>query len=217
MGVHGEHFNVGTLPEVNWLMIVKVVAISVIAAVVSIFFCKAMHGAHHFFGRIKNEYLRAIIGGAIIIALTLLAGNSDYNGGGLHIIEAVFNEGNVEYEAFLLKIVFTAITIGAGFKGGEIVPTLFIGATLGGAVGSIIGLPIPFAAALGIAALFCGVTNCPLATVLLCFELFGQEGLIFYVLSAFLSFSLSGYYSLYTGQKIVFSKISDEIIDQNGH
>ena len=84
-------------------------------------------------------------------------------------------------------------------------------------MGSIIGLPIPFAAALGIAALFCGVTNCPLATVLLCFELFGQEGLIFYVLSAFLSFSLSGYYSLYTGQKIVFSKISDEIVDQNGH
>lgn len=217
MGVHGEHFNVAIVPETDWLMALKVIAVAVIAAVVSIIFCKAMHGTHHLFAKIKNEYIRAAVGGAIIIALTLLVGNTDYNGGGLHIIEAVFNEGNVEYEAFLLKIVFTAITIGAGFKGGEIVPTLFIGATLGGAVGSLIGLPIAFAAALGIAAMFCGVTNCPLATILLCLELFGAKGLIFYVLAALLSFSLSGYYSLYTGQKIVFSKISDEIIDTSGH
>jgi len=144
-------------------------------------------------------------------------GSDTYNGGGIHIIEDIFHNGTVIHEAFLLKIVFTAITIASGYKGGEIVPTLFIGATLGSSIGYLVGLPVPFSAALGIAAMFCGVTNCPLATVLLCLELFGAEGLIFYVLAAFMSFLLSGYYSLYTGQKIVFPKLSDDTVNINGH
>ncbi len=216
-GIKGEHFAVDVIPDVDIVMILRVAAIAVVAAVVSIVFCKAMHGAEHIFSKFKNPYLRAVIGGGIIICLTLLVGDDTYNGGGIDIIEGIFHNGTIVYEAFLLKIVFTAITIASGYKGGEIVPTLFIGATLGSAIGSLIELPIPFSAALGIAAMFCGVTNCPLATVLLCLELFGSEGLIFYVLAAFMSFLLSGYYSLYTGQKIVFSKLSDDTVNRNGH
>jgi len=216
-GIKGEHFTVDLVPDVDIVMVLRVAAVAAVAAVVSIVFCKAMHGAEHIFSKIKNPYLRAVIGGAIIICLSLLVGSDTYNGGGIHIIEDIFHNGTVIHEAFLLKIVFTAITIASGYKGGEIVPTLFIGATLGSSIGYLVGLPVPFSAALGIAAMFCGVTNCPLATVLLCLELFGAEGLIFYVLAAFMSFLLSGYYSLYTGQKIVFPKLSDDTVNINGH
>ena len=119
--------------------------------------------------------------------------------------------------AHLLKILFTAVTIGAGFKGGEIVPTLFIGATMGGALALVLGMSPAFGAAVGIAALFCGVTNCPLATVLLSIELFGGEGALFYMIAAFVSFLLSGYFSLYSGQRIVFSKLREEEVNVQGH
>ena len=109
----------------------------------------------------------------MVILLTLLVGTRAYNGGGMDVIERIFEEGVVRPEAFLLKMIFTSITIGAGFKGGEIVPTLFIGATLGGTLALLVGLSPAFGAAIGIAALFCGVTNCPIATILLSVELFG--------------------------------------------
>ena len=133
------------------------------------------------------------------------------------MIERVFESGAVRPEAFLLKILFTAVTIGAGFKGGEIVPTLFIGATMGGALALVLGMSPAFGAAVGIAALFCGVTNCPLATVLLSIELFGGEGALFYMIAAFVSFLLSGYFSLYSGQRIVFSKLREEEVNVQGH
>ena len=131
----------------------------------------------------------------------------DYNGSGMHIIEGIFHGEEVSRIAFLMKIIFTAITIGSGFRGGEIVPTLFIGATLGFASADVVGLPVGLCAAIGMIALFAGVTNCPIASVFLSVELFGAEGLLYYALSIFVCFVLSGYFSLYSGQKIVFSKI----------
>ena len=187
-------------------------------ALVSILFCWAMHTGAHLFQRfIRNEWLRAAAGGVLVIALSLLCGTADYNGGGIAVIERVFESGAVRPEAFLLKILFTAVTIGAGFKGGEIVPTLFIGATMGGALALVLGMSPAFGAAVGIAALFCGVTNCPLATVLLSIELFGREGALFYMIAAFVSFLLSGYFSLYSGQRIVFSKLREEEVNVQGH
>ena len=112
----------------------------------------------------------------MVILLTLLVGTRAYNGGGMDVIERIFEEGVVRPEAFLLKMIFTSITIGAGFKGGEIVPTLFIGATLGGTLALLVGLSPAFGAAIGIAALFCGVTNCPVTSILIAFELFWFPG-----------------------------------------
>ena len=212
LGVHPERFNVGVIPEVSAEYLMKVLALAIVVALVSIVFCLAMKHSHEAFEKyIRNPYIRALVGGVAIIVLTLIIGNRDYNGSGMHIIEGVFHGEEVSKWAFLLKIVFTAITIGSGFKGGEIVPTLFIGATLGYTMAGAVGMPVAFCAAIGMVALFASVTNCPIATVFLAVELFGAEGLLYYALSIFVAFVLSGYFSLYTGQKIVFSKIKEEI------
>ena len=97
----------------------------------------------------------------------------------LNIIEHAVVGGHAKGWAWVLKIVFTAITIGAGFKGGEIVPTFFIGATFGCVVGHLFGLNPGFAAAIGMIAMFCGVLNCPIASIVLSIELFGSKGLYF--------------------------------------
>ena len=211
LGVHPERFNVGVIPEVSAEYLMKVLALAIVVALVSIVFCLAMKHSHEAFEKyIRNPYIRALVGGVAIIVLTLIIGNRDYNGSGMHIIEGVFHGEEVSKWAFLLKIVFTAITIGSGFKGGEIVPTLFIGATLGYTMAGAVGMPVAFCAAIGMVALFASVTNCPIATVFLAVELFGAEGLLYYALAIFVAFVLSGYFSLYTGQKIVFSKIKEE-------
>ena len=211
LGVHPERFNVDIIPETSAEYLLKVVALAVVVAVVSIIFCLAMKHSHKAFEKhIGNSYIRALVGGVAVIALTLIVGNKDYNGSGMHIIEGIFHGEEVSKLAFLLKIIFTAVTIGSGFKGGEIVPTLFIGATLGYTMADVVGMPIAFCAAVGMVALFASVTNCPVATVFLAIELFGAEGLLYYALAIFVAFVLSGYFSLYTGQKIVFSKIKEE-------
>ena len=212
LGVHPERFNVDIIPEISAVYLGKVLVLAVVVAVVSIVFCLAMKHSHEAFEKyIRNPYIRAVVGGVVVIALTLLVGTRDYNGGGMHIIEGIFHGEEVSKWAFLLKIIFTAVTIGSGFKGGEIVPTLFIGATLGFTMADVLGMPVAFCAAIGMVALFASVTNCPIATVFLAVELFGGEGLLYYALAIFVAFVLSGYFSLYTGQKIVFSKIKEEI------
>ena len=115
--------------------------------------------------------------------------------------------GDTIPQAFLLKILFTALTLGAGFRGGEIVPTLFIGSTLGCALGPLLGLDPAFGAAVSMIALFCGVVNCPMASMFLAIELFGGEGLLFFALACALSFLVSGRYSLYSSQRNVYSKV----------
>lgn len=119
--------------------------------------------------------------------------------------------------AFLLKIIFTAVTLEAGFKGGEIVPTFFIGATFGCVAGSLLGLNPSFGAAIGMISLFCGVTNCPVAALFLSLELFGSGGLLWYFLATAVSYMLSGYFSLYSKQKIMYSKVAPEFIDITAH
>ena len=211
LGVHPERFNVDVIPEISAVYLGKVVLLAVVVAVVSIVFCLVMKHSHKAFEKyITNPYIRAVVGGVMVIALTFAVGGRDYNGSSIHIIEGIFHGEDVSKWAFLLKIIFTAVTIGSGFKGGEIVPTLFIGATLGFTMADVVGMPVAFCAAVGMVALFASVTNCPIATVFLAVELFGAEGLLWYALAIFVAFVLSGYFSLYTGQKIVFSKIKEE-------
>ena len=115
------------------------------------------------------------------------------------------------------RSLFTALTIGAGFKGGEIVPTFFIGATFGCALGPVLGLDAGFAAAVGLVALFCAVVNCPLAALALAIELFGGGGLLLFAAACAVSYLLSGYYSLYSGQHIIYSKLRAEYINRTTH
>jgi H+/Cl- antiporter ClcA len=214
LGVHPERLNVGELPAIHVSNLWQVALIAVAVALISALFCHVMHLSGKLFSKyIANRYLCILAGGVIIILLTLLVGNTDYNGGGIHVIERIFEHGEVVPWAFALKILFTAITIGCGFKGGEIVPSFFIGATLGGALSFLFGISPALGAAVGMAAMFCGVTNCPLATCFLCVEMFGGEGVLFYALATFISFVLSGYIGLYTGQKMLFSKLNEELLD----
>ena len=161
-----------------------------------------------------NPFVRVAAGGVIVAILTFVVGTRDYNGAGMAIIEQAFSS-RVVWHAFILKIIFTAFTLGAGFKGGEIVPAFFTGATFGNAVSPIIGLNSSFGAGIGLICLFCGVTNCPLTSMILSVELFGAEGLPFFAAACATSYMLSGYTGLYSGQKIVYSKTRAEFIDKN--
>lgn len=184
----------------------KIVLLSVLCAIVGIAFCVSIHKCEHYMTKwIKNSYLRAIFGAVLIILLTLLVRSYDYNGAGMDVIERAIS-GEARYEAFLMKIIFTAITIAAGFKGGEIVPTFFIGSTFGCVAGSLLGLDPGFAAAIGFVSLFCCVVNCPLASLVLSVEVFGGEGILYFALAVAVSYLMSGRSSLYKSQRIVFSK-----------
>lgn len=176
-------------------------------AVVATIFCMVMHTASRQFRRlIPNDFLRIICGAAAVIVLSLLVGTQDYRGGGMHVIHAAL-EGNALPWAFLLKIVFTALSLGTGYKGGEIVPSFFIGATLGCTLAGLIGFPPALGAAVGIIGMFCGVTNAPLASMMLAAELFGAEYLLFFGVAAGVSYALSGHVSLYHAQIIVEPKM----------
>ncbi len=188
MGVHSESFKIDVLPEFGASTFFKAVLVIIICSAASIAFCFALEGGEVFFKKLfKNEYIRIIVGGVLLIILTLIVKNSNYNGGGMHIIEQVLKTGHTVYWAFALKILFTVITNSAGFKGGEIVPALFVGVTLGAAVGNVIGLPPVFAAALGMVALFSSTTKCTVAALMLSVEFFGLDGVEFFVISAILS------------------------------
>ena len=163
---------------------------------------------------IENSYVRAIVGAVIIIVLTLLVGNQDYNGVGSQMIERSLS-GDVPIYAFLLKILFTAITLSAGYKGGEIIPSLIIGATLGSAFGTIFGLPAGLWAEVGMVAVFCGVTNCPITSLLIGFELFNFQASSFLLIAVAISYIVSGYSGLYKAQMIIFSKTSRTRIERN--
>ena len=179
-------------------------------------FCGIMHLIPKGYDKItKNPYLRVLLGGCIVVALSLLLG-TDYNGAGVGVINRAI-EGNARPEAFLLKIIFTALTLAAGFKGGEIVPAFFCGAAFGAFYGQLLGLGGSFAASLGMTAVFCGVTNCPLTSILLSYELFGGQGLPMYALCCALSYMLSGYSGLYHAQKIVYSKLRPEYVNKGTH
>lgn len=198
-----------TLPGV-----VKVMVLAILLALVSILFCTSIHKCEHYMEKyIKNSYLRAASGAVVIVILTLLVGNQDYNGAGMSVVEQAIS-GEARYEAFVLKIIFTAITIASGFKGGEIVPTFFIGSTFGCVAASLLGLDAGFGAAIGFVSLFCCVVNCPVASLLLSVEVFGAEGVLYFALSIAVCYLMSGNFGLYNSQKVVYSKTDDSYVGE---
>ncbi|NFR86051.1 MULTISPECIES: chloride channel protein [unclassified Clostridium] len=214
-GLEPVRFNINVIPNVSTENIIKVAILGALCALVSIIFCETLHKTNKFLSNvIKNDYLRIICGGLAIVALTFIVGCRDYNGAGMDIIANAIN-GQAKPEAFILKIIFTAITISVGYKGGEIVPTFFIGATFGCVVGRLIGLDPRLGAAIGLVALFCGVVNTLITSVILSIELFGSGALILFAVACGASYMLSGYFSLYSSQKIVYSKLKAEFINRD--
>lgn len=216
-GIAGSSFTLGPIPKFDIVPAVKISLLAILCALVSILFCVLLHQSEELYKRLlKNAYLRIFIGGCIIAVLTLLVGNQNYNGTGIHIIEQCI-DGTVRPEAFLLKMIFTALTIGAGYKGGEIVPSFFTGAAFGCLFGNLIGFSPALCSAIGMIAVFCGVTNCPITSLLISLELFGYKGVPYFLLATAFSYMLSGYFGLYRSQKIVYSKYKTNYINKTTH
>lgn len=213
-GVSSEHFPITDVPVFTVSSAVKLSALAILGALVSILFCVMLHQIGHFYQKyIPNPYLRAAAGGCLILLLTSLVGSQIYNGTGISTIAKCF-DGSVRPEAFFLKMLFTALTLGAGYKGGEIVPTFFIGASLGCLFGNLIGFAPSMCTAIGMTSVFCGVTNCPITSLLISFELFGYDGMPFFLLAIAFSYMLSGYFGLYSSQKIMYSKYKTNYINK---
>lgn len=211
MGVPPTRFTVA-MPALEVMTLLRVLGLSILCAVVSILFVRGMHIVEHWTAKwIPNVWLRAAIGGVVLIVLTLLLGTR-YNGAGMESIVAAMNGEACGWD-WVLKILFTAITIGCGFKGGEVVPSFFVGATFGCVAGGLLGLPSGFGAAIGLVAVFCGAVNCPVASVILSVELFGSDGAVYFALACAISYLLSGYCGLYSSQTILYSKKRAEFIN----
>ena len=213
MGVPPTRFAIVSMELLPFDM-ARVAALAALCAVVSILFCRMLHAVEHAAEHLlKNVWLRAAVGGAVLIVLTLLVG-TDYNGAGMGIIEQAL-AGEAKVMAWVWKILFTAVTIGCGFKGGEVVPSFFIGAVFGCVVGPLLGLDAGFAAGIGLICVFCGAVNCPLASIVLSVELFGAGNLLYFAMACAISYLLSGYCGLYSSQTIVYSKMRAEMVNRN--
>lgn len=213
-GIRGDNFKFISFPSLTLSNTAIIVGLSILCALLSILFIVLLHRTGDLFRQyLKNPYFRITLAGIVIVTLTFLLGTRDYNGAGIPVIARAIHGDVVPY-AFLLKMIFTAITIESGFRGGEIVPSFFIGATFGCAFGTIIGFSPSVCAAVGLIAVFCGVTNCPITSLLISFELFGAGGIHFFMIAVAVSYFMSGYYGLYKDQTIVYSKYKTKFLNR---
>ena len=214
MGIGPNVFKIRQMPLFEVVPSLKVIGLALCCAALSVVFCMALHSLGDFYrNKLKNPYIRIIVSSLVIILLTIILQTDDYMGAGVPVIQRAI-QGNVEPLAFVWKIVFTALTLEAGFKGGEIVPSFFVGATFGCLFGHIVGISPSLCAAVGMMSVFCGVTNCPITSMLIAFELFGYHGVPFFLLGISVSYLMSGYYGLYHDQTIVYSKYKTEYINR---
>jgi H+/Cl- antiporter ClcA len=213
----------------------KIALASVAFGLASVLFAELTHGLSLLFKRlIRWPALRPAVGGVIVIALVHLLGTRDYLGlgvasdphtpGGVSILSC-FEPGGADALSWWWKMLFTAVTIGSGFKGGEVTPLFFVGAALGNVLGRLLGAPVDLFAALGFVAVFAGATNTPLACTIMAVELFGHQtgllgsGFVVYAATAcFIAYLLSGHSGIYLSQRIGTPKVQREhdAIDAHG-
>lgn len=200
LGAEPLRFTLNGVPALDWLGLARSAGLGVGCAAVSILLCICLEeGGRLAKTYIKTPYLRIALGGAVMALVTVGFGLYDYAGAGTQVIHQAL-AGDARPWSFLLKLALTALCVAAGFRGGEIVPTLFIGATFGCVAGPLLGLEPGFAAAAGMTALFCSVVNCPMASLLLACELFGTQEVGLMAVTACVAFVLSGKFGLYASQ-----------------
>lgn len=204
------------------LLLLKVSFAGIIFGFVGYLFSELLHTIKNYSQQlIRIKWLIPFIGGCIIIALTYFLGTSDYLGLGVNgskhqsiTIASSFTEGGATHFSWFWKIVFTAITIGMGFKGGEVTPLFFIGATLGNTIAVLLGAPIDLMAGLGFIAVFAAATNTPIACTIMGIELFGGEYVVYYAIACFLAYYFSGHTGIYSAQRISISKNNQHNINE---
>lgn len=210
MGVHAEVFPLETAVSLELTVLLRYGLLALLVAVLGITMCWVFHNAEHLAKhKLPNPWVRIAVGGLLITGMTLLAGDHRFNGAGMDMaLKAV--GGEADWYSFLVKMLFTAVTLAAGFKGGEIVPTFCIGATFGCVAGSLLGLEGGVAAAVGLVGLFCCATNSPFASIMLSIEMFGSANVYLFAFVCVICFVLSGNSGLYASQNIEFSKANLE-------
>lgn len=209
-GIAPTHFAL-TAPELNVRTALLVILLGVACAAVSRLFCYTLHFMEHTVPKLlPNPWVRVFAGGVLVIGFSYLFGVGRYNGAGMSVITAAVEQGQALPWDFLCKIFLTALTLACGFKGGEVVPSFFVGATFGCVVGPLLGLPAGFAAAVGLVSIFCGATNVLIPSILLGFELFSGAGLELIALGCGICFMLSGHHGLYSSQTFVTNKLRSE-------
>ncbi|MTI29840.1 voltage-gated chloride channel family protein, partial [Xanthovirga aplysinae] len=191
--VNHTHYSIPIIPEVNFSNLVWAILAGMAFGLAGRLFSKMIHFfSRHFKNKISYPPLRPVIGGIIIALVVWLMGSTRYIGLGLPVIIEAFHQPVPIYD-FLLKTLFTTFTLAAGFKGGEVTPLFFIGATLGNMLFWIIPLPMALLAGMGFVAVFAAATNTPLACILMGIELFGIEGGIFIAIACIVSYLFSGH------------------------
>lgn len=217
LGVQYAVYKLDLIPELAPLNAGKVMLLGILCAVLSIVICYTLILAERGMQTVfDNPFVKIFVAGTAVALLTLLVGNQDYNGLGAAVILRAA-AGNAVWYAFLLKLLFTAVSLAGGYRGGEIVPSLFMGATFGCFAAGFLGLPPSMGAALGMIAVFCGVTNSPIASFIMGLELFGGQGMWMFGLVVAVSYMLSGYYGLYKSQLILYSKYRSVYVHRKAH
>ena len=199
--------------KIDALVLAKVVVAAGAFGIVAALFSELSHTLHGWFKRlVPSVPLRPLLGGGLVIGLTLLVGTRDYLGLGVTnpdpkavSIVSFFTSPEIHPWAWWWKILFTAVTLGSGFKGGEVTPLFFIGAALGNALAGLMGAPTDLFAALGFVAVFAGATKTPLACTVLGIELFGGEHAVYLATACFIAYRCSGHSGIYLSQRVARS------------
>lgn len=201
-GIKHEHHVIHTIPEITAGTIGKIMLAAILFSLTSVLYSQLRHSIYNFCKtHLPNLMVRGFLGGTAIIVLYLIVGSKDYLGRGLPMVNKAFEETVPAY-AFLAKIIFTSVTMGTGFRGGEVIPLFFIGATLGNVLAPLLDLPVSFLAALGLIGVFCGASQVPLACFLLGMELFEGKGALYFFMVCIMSFLCSGIHGIYPTQTV---------------
>ncbi|WP_261857589.1 voltage-gated chloride channel family protein [Photobacterium sanguinicancri] len=227
LGAHHTHYRIDFLQNITlfdqvlkvdlWLM-VKIIIGSVAFGLAGYLFGELTHAFKDIFkATLKNPYVIVVTGGLIVIGLTQWIGNYDYIGlgvystreGGVSILSA-FQEGGAEWYSWALKLLLTAITLAAGYKGGEVTPLFFVGATLGNTMAWLLGAPVDLFAALGFLAVFAAATNTPLACTIMGVELFGADHMLYFAIACYTAYYFSGHTGIYSSQRVAVPKLFDD-------
>lgn len=200
-GVGHTHYAIASVPEINAINLLLSLGAGILFGLTARLFSAMNHGISKLFSKVNYPPLRPFIGGFILIALIYLIGNTRYIGLGIPVISEAFTQQE-PYYTFALKLFLTALTLGAGFKGGEVTPLFFIGATLGSFLSMFIPLPYGLLAGMGFVAVFAGAANTPLACIFMGVELFGTSSGIYIALACVTAYLFSGHTGIYKSQAI---------------
>ncbi|MCW8996931.1 MAG: chloride channel protein, partial [Psychromonas sp.] len=225
-GAHHAHYRIDFLEQITFfshsvkldpLIMAKVIIAAIAFGLAGYLFGEITHALKDIFkATLKNPYLIVVVGGLIVIACVKLLGNYDYIGlgvyssraGGVSIMSA-FHEGGAQWYSWIVKLLLTAVTLASGYKGGEVTPLFFVGATLGNFMAWLLGAPVDLFAALGFLAVFAAATNTPLACTIMGVELFGSEFMLYFAIACYSAYYFSGHTGIYGSQRVAVPKLFD--------